>query len=220
MEIFRDLSIGIEADRMAAIADLIEKSLPAGWTRDRAAEERARATPVLGPRPTFCFTYEQEGRHPAAMVVLTQKDPATFHVANIIPLAKHQLARSEYNAILEDFYTHVIQPFTGPAGVTASLSGGQADLEHWMAPDTAELLRQFSARANKGTGSSHPNDRERWNAFVLSAHQSGSKMDAPDLRRWLIEVGGWAPEVAEQLAIEYQYGRELLTFAGAHRRSA
>ena len=100
------------------------------------------------------------------------------------------------------------------------LTEAQADLDHWMAPATAEKLRLFSTCANKATGSAHPRDRERWNDFVLSAHRDGSRMDASTLQRWLIEAEGWPPEVAEQLALEYEYGRELLAFADGHRRSA
>jgi hypothetical protein len=154
------------------------------------------------------------------MVILTQKDAGTFFVSNIIPTVKVQLGQGEYNAILEDFYDRVIRPYTEPAGVTASLTDGEVDLEHWMSHETAELLRQFSACANKGTGSSHPADRDRWNAFVVAAHRDGSRMDDTDLRRWLVEVDGWLPEVADQLAVEYEYGRELLAFAAGHRRSA
>jgi hypothetical protein len=220
MEIFRDLSISIEPDRMAAIADLIERSPPPGWSRDRTAEGQARSAPVLKPRPTFCFSCLQEGRRPAALVILTEKDPGTFYVSNIVPLTKHQLAHGEYNAILEEFYERAIRPYTAAGGVTAGLSGSHVDLEHWMSHNTAELLRQFSASANRGTGSAHPNDRDRWNAFVISAHREGSTLDASDLHRWLVEVDGWAPEVADQLAVEYEYGRELLAFADGHRRSA
>ncbi len=220
MEIFRDLYISVEPDRMAATADLIERSPPPGWTRDRAAEGRARAAPVLRPRPTFCFNCSPEGRRPAAMVILTQKDAGTFFVSNILPTVKHQLDHGEYNAILEDFYDRVIRPYTASAGMVATLTAGEVDLEHWMSHETAELLRRFSACANRGTGSSHPADRDRWNAFVVAAHREGSRMDAADLRRWLLEVDGWPPEVADQLALEYEYGRELLGFADGHRRSA
>jgi hypothetical protein len=220
MEIFRDLYLSIEPDGMAATADLIERSPPPGWTRDRAAEGRARSYPALLPKPTFCFSCSAEGRRPAAMVILTQKDAATFFVSNIIPTVKHQLGHGEYNAILEDFYDRVIRPYTGTTGLTASLTGGEVDLEHWMSHETAELLRRFSACANRGTGSSHPADRDRWNAFVMAAHLGRSKMDAADLRRWLLEVDGWPQEVADQLAVEYEYGRELLAFADGHRRSA
>ncbi len=219
MEIFRDLYIGVEPDRMAVMADQIERSPPPGWTRDLTAEGRVRSAPEVWSKPTFCFSSSAEGRRPAAMVILTQKDAQTFFVPNIMPTAKHQLEHGEYNAILEDFYDRVIRPYTEPAGVTASLTSGEVDLEHWMSPETADLLRRFSACANKGTGSSHPSDRERWNAFVVAAHGERSRMDATDLRRWLLEVGDWPPEVAHKLVLEYEYGRELLVFADGHRRS-
>jgi len=82
-----------------------------------------------------------------------------------------------------------------------------------MSAETATCLRNFSHLANKGTGSAHPSDRQRWNAFVLSAHETGSNLDASMLARWLMEVEDWPSEVAEQLAVEYEYGRELLGYA-------
>jgi hypothetical protein len=220
MEIFRDLSINIEPERMTALADLIGRSPPPGWARDWAAEGRARSAPMLKPRLTYCFGCSQEGRRPAATLFLTQKDASTFFVSNITPSSKHQLAHGEYDTVLEDFYERAIRPHTELDGVSASLSGGQVDLEHWMSHDTAELLREFSKCANKGTAAAHPVDRDRWKAFVVVAHRDQSKMNASDLRRWLIEIDGWAPEVADQLVTEYEYGRELLAFADGYRRSA
>ena len=77
----------------AVTADLIERSPPPGWVRDRAAEGRSRAAPVLKPRPTYCFTCSEERARPAATLMLAQKDSGTFFVSNIIPLSKHQLGR-------------------------------------------------------------------------------------------------------------------------------
>src|SRR5438067_1734346 len=136
MEVFRDLYVSIEPDGMAAIADLIEQSPPPGWTRDRAAEGRTRAEPVLKPGPVFCFTCAQEGPRPAATVILAQKDPATYYVSNIIPLSKHQLTYGEYNAILGEFYERALRPHTGPGDST--LTGSRAELEQWMSAGTAE----------------------------------------------------------------------------------
>jgi hypothetical protein len=217
MEVFRDLYINIAPDRMAAVADLIERSPPEGWKPNHAAAQKHWF--ALG-KPTFCFTRTDADGNPFATLVLAQKEAETFYVSNIIPAAKHQLAHGEYNAVVEDFYERVMRPYTGKGGVTASLTRSQAELENWMSADTAEKLRRFSACANKGMGASHPNDRERWNEFVLAAHQCGSKMAASDLRRWLIEVESWPPETAQQLALEYEFGRNLLAFADGYRRSA
>lgn len=219
MEIFRDLHVSATAERMAEVVGEIERALPAGWTRDRAAEERALSGP-FGRRQVYCFACRAEGRRAGALVILAQKDPGTFYVSNIIPVSKHQLARGEYNLLLEEFCERLFRPVAERAGLTVVLSSTAVGLDHWMSATSAEKLQRFSAGANKGTGSSHPTDRQRWNDFVLSTHQEGSSLDPSTLKRWLVEVEGWSPEVADQLAIEYEYGRELLAYAEGHRRSA
>jgi hypothetical protein len=197
---------------------LVERSLTDGWSRDREIEERLQR---LGPRKAnnYCFTCTKEGQRPAANVFFTEKDPGTLCVPNIVPSTQHKLSLGQYNALLEEFYRRFVRPAADQSGAAAELTGNQADLDRWLSPPAAEKLVGFSRGANRGTGSSHPSDRERWNDFVLAAHRERSKLDAPTLRRWLIEIEGWAPEVAEQLALEYEYGRELLAFAEG-RRSA
>jgi hypothetical protein len=219
MEVFRDLFVNIDEGGMDALVELIERSLPPGWARDREAEMRIRSTPFAA-RPTYCFTCESDGRSASARLILTERKPGTFYVSNIIPISGDRLSYAEYNDVLEEFYNNALRPSAEQSGVSATLTEAQADLDHWMTPATAEKLRAFSACANKGTGSAHPRDRERWNEFVLSAHRDGSQMDASTLQRWLVEAEGWSPEAADQLALEYEYGRELLAFAEEPRRSA
>ena len=147
------------------------------------------------------------------------EDASILSVANVVPLSTHQLSTDEYNLVLEDFFTRFVQPASARTGVRPELTQTQADLEQWMSGGTAEKLRTFSASANKGTWASHPADRERWNDFVLSTHQERSSLNGSTLRRWLVEVEDWPPEVADQLACEYEVGREILAFAEG-RRSA
>jgi hypothetical protein len=217
MEVFRDLYISANADKMAVAVDEIEKAMPTGWKRDRAAEAGTRWDQDLTQRVAFCFSCAKDDRRSAGMLILAQKDPATFYVSNIIPTERHQLAHSEYNSILEDFYQRVFKPIAEKNGLVYSFTGAEVGLENWMSAEAAEMLRQFSTCANKGTGSSHPNDRERWNAFVLSAHRTGCTLDPSTLMRWLVEAEEWPPEIAEQLAVEYEYGRELLSYAAVPR---
>jgi hypothetical protein len=217
MEVFRDLYVFATADKMAAVVEEIEKTMPVGWTRDKAAEAQALWAPIIFRRLNYCFRCTKEGRRSAALLALSQKDPSTFFVSNIIPLDSHQLTHAQYNAILEDFFEAVLKPRAENAELRHSLSGAEVGLEHWMSPETANRLRQFSTLANKGTGASHPNDRERWNDFVLSAHRTGSNFDPSTLIRWLVEAEEWPPEIAEQLGVEFKSGRELLAFAEGHK---
>jgi hypothetical protein len=136
-----------------------------------------------------------------------------------VPCHQHQLSYQEYNAILEEFSERLLRPHSERVGLRVELTETQADLDDWLSAEAAERLRRFSACANKSTGASHASDRERWNDFVVAAHRDRSSLSASTLRRWLIEVEGWPPEVASQLAIEYNYGRELLAFSEG-RRSA
>jgi hypothetical protein len=218
MEVFRDLTIHGDAERLARMMDLVERSLTGGWSRDRGIEEHLQG---LGPRKAveYCFACTKEGQRPAANVFFTEKEPGTLHVPNIVPRVQHRLAYGQYNALLEEFYQQFVRPAADQTGAVAELTGNQADLDRWLSRPVAEKLVGFSRSANRGTGASHPSDRERWNDFVLAAHRECSNLDASTLRRWLVEIEGWAPEVAEQLALEYEYGRELLAFAEG-RRSA
>lgn len=219
MEVFRDLFIRGEADRLALTLEAIERSLSDGWTRDRLSEDRLR--PVTGrTKPIYCFACSRAGRRPAATLFLTQRDPGTLSVSNVVPQQQHQLSHGEYNALVEEFYERFVRPCSASTGVEVELTDTQVDLGHWLSPLAAEKLRTLSAAANKSTGSSHPNDQERWIDFVLAAHREGSRLDAPSLRRWLIEVEGWSPEVADQLAVEYDFGRELLAFSDRLPQSA
>jgi len=219
MKVFRDLYVFADANTMADVVAEMEKTCPVGWSRDKAAEGRAQAFLISSGRINYCFACKSEKRRPAATVTLLQKDPETFYVSNIVPREQHQLEHDEYNAVLEDFYEKVLKPQAERAKLRHSFSGAEAGLERWMNQRTAELLRSFSAGANRGTGASHPSDRERWNAFMLSAHWTDSKLYPSALARWLVEVEEWSPVIAEQLALEYESGRRLLSYATTHKAS-
>lgn len=213
MEVFRELEVGADVSTMAHVVSEIGKSLPDDWSRDESAEALARSAPVSTQRVAYCFRCDKREGRPAAMLILAEKDGTTFFVSNIIPTERHQLAHAEYNTILEDFFRRLFRPNVDKFDLEYKFTSAHAVLGDWMAAETAECLREFSAWANRGTGASHPKDRQRWNAFVLSAYRTGTDLDPSTLKRWLIEVEDWSPEIAEQLALEYEYGRELLSYA-------
>ncbi len=219
MHVFRELFIRGEPDRLTATLAEIERVLSDGWFHDKETERQLADLPPAVRSSCFgCF--DDGGNRPAATVILTPKKPDMLYVSNVIPHSRRRLNYDQYNRVLEELYKRFVQPAAAATGVVAELTDTQADLEQWLSSAAAEKLRRFSSCANRGTGASHPQDRERWNDFVVSAHQDRSTLDASTLRRWLVEVENWPPEVADQLAVEYYYGRELLAFADGHRRSA
>jgi hypothetical protein len=189
MEVFRDLYLHGDREQVAAAIAEVERSLPGGWTRDSVAEAGMRSVARAGPI-TYCFSCTQEAGRPAATVFLAEKEPGLFYVSNVVPRQQHQLSYREYNAILEEFYEHLLRHHSERLGLRVELTATQADLSNWLSPPAAERLRKFSASANKSTGASHPADRERWNDFVVAAHRDRGSLSASTLRRWLIEVEG------------------------------
>src|SRR5579859_5894819 len=158
MEVFRDLCISGTTEQLAALVAEMEQSLPSGWTRDRVAEGKAPAG-TISQGPIYCFSCQAEGRRPGALVVLLQKDPGAFCIANILPASKHQLTHAEYNSILEEFCERLLRPMAERTGVSVVLSEADVGLDHWLSTVTAEKLRTFSHGANKGTGISCTSDR-------------------------------------------------------------
>jgi hypothetical protein len=219
MKVFRDLFVRGEPERIVTAVEEIDRSLTGGWFRDREDERRLAAVPGLGEK-LACFGCFDEEDRPGATVILTPKGPGVLYASNVLPRSRRQLDHDQYNRVLGEFYERFVKPAADKAGVEAELTDTEADLEKWLSPAAAEKLRRFSACANKGTGGAHPLDRERWNDFVVAAHRDGGSLDASTLRRWLVEVEDWPPELADLLAVEYGYGRELLSFEESRRRSA
>ena len=215
MEIFRELSIRGTPEQFHSAVEQIDRSSKNGWFHDRVQEKRLNAL-TLRTEPTFCFSCTQTQERPAATIFLTKNESGQFYASNVVPMDKHQLSNGEYNGILLEF----VEQFAGlfeSLGLKLELTNSTATLDRWLTRDAAEKLRTFSATANRGTGSAHPRDRERWHAFVVAASQDANSLDAYTLRRWLTEIEGWSPEDADQLAGEYEFGRELLSFANSRR---
>jgi hypothetical protein len=216
MEVFREMYLRGEPDRLSATMDEIERRLTHGWSRDRDAERRLLALSVDDEK-SYCFRVEGNDRLPAASLFFAEDvaEPSRLYVSNISPREVGQLTYGEYNAILEEFSDRFARPSALAMGVDIQLTEDRADLEYWLSATAAKKLRDFCKLANRGTGGAHPLDRKRWLDFVVTAHREGSPLDASTLRRWLIEVEGWYGEVADRLAGEYEFGGEVLTFSNS-----
>lgn len=213
MDGHRYLYISVSPERLASVVDDIEKSMPPGWVRDKTAESLVARSPSTVPGTvSYCFGHLKEDGRPAAFIILDQKGPTTFGISNIIPIGRRQLPQSEYNAVLDEFYQRVFRPCADNAQIEHHLIELDVAIERLMSGEAAERFRQFFAFADKGTRISHPEQRDRWNAFVHSAHATKSMLDRLTFERWLIDTEGWPPVIAEQLGLRYEYGCDLLAY--------
>lgn len=158
----------------------------------------------------FCFAWAGSEARPASFLWLTYRSAEELYVANIVPREVRQLSREQYNDILEHFSTTWLAPVANDIGVELQLGPPDLGLDHWLTPTAIDLLRFFSRAANRSTGSAHPNDRDRWLAFIFAAHREGSTLPNDMLRAWFIEEEGWSQEKAHELSSEYETALEIL----------
>jgi hypothetical protein len=114
------------------------------------------------------------------------------------------------NALIRAFH-RLTAPIAEKLGLHVELTTPVARLKDWMSTEAAKKLRLFSNNANKNTGTGHPMDLQRWMAFLVAAHGEGAEIDSEDLEHWLTEQG-WQPDIAHDLALQYEFGRVLLEY--------
>lgn len=132
-------------------------------------------------------------------------------MSNIVPLQAGELGYGKYNAILRDFEKRIAAPAARKADFEVKTTAARQSIDDWVPSKVADALRRFSAWANKSTGSAHPADRKRWLEFLVEAHAANAELGSDDLVRWLAEVEGWDDDHAYELAIQYEFGLELLS---------
>jgi hypothetical protein len=209
MEIYADLKITGE-ENLEQFLEGLSHTLPEGWSRNLEAEAGVSAPENWRQ---YCFHCDSRNGRIAGDVWVSCSPPEGAYVSNVLPGAEtglSSLTPAQYHEILESFRDEVLLPVTRGKHLQVYLGDYTVDIEHWLSQDAAKLLRGFSRLANKSTGSSHPLDRKRWFNFIVAAEREHSPLQADELERWLIESEGWGEDVAEHLAVEYDFGRALL----------
>jgi hypothetical protein len=194
----------------AEFAAVAEKAASDGWARDRDNETQMAAGASKSDVWVSFVLNARAGLSPIYLWMTTE-DSDVLHVANIISRARDHLTYAEYNDVLASFLKNVLQKIDPAHGLTYELSSDTIDVSRDLPGSVIQRLRQFSALANKHTGSGQPYDRDRWFDFLIESERSGSPLAAHILQRWLVEEEGWEDDQASKLAEEYEYGRELLS---------
>lgn len=207
MKVFRDLSFRGRADALGRLVERMDERATGEWRRDREKEQQLKGA----PGPMFCFRCSASRDRPAASLWLADTDGQELYVPNIVPDELRQLSRDQYNQILQAFHDEIALPAAEGLDLKVTFTSEVATLDRWLSPEAIAKLRAFSQLANRTTGSSHPNDRDRWYDFIFTAHRQGSKLPMDMLRRWLEEEEQWHEEGASDLARQYETAREILT---------
>jgi len=214
LEVFKNLAIRGSSEKLDAFIAGVSDHLSSGWSRDRDAETRLARAP--SPGRYYVFRCEARADRPALSLFLLGKNSA-LEVSNIVPRGVGSLTRVQYNAALDEFVEQSARSIAERLGLEVSVSSDRQPITHWVSEEAARRLRVFSLAANKGTGSSHPLDFQRWASFLIQVHQDNTRLDSHTLQRWLIEEEGWPAETAIELAVEFGFAQDLLKAYDAGR---
>lgn len=207
MEVFQDLSVDSLID-IKKLREKIIKQVGNGWTHDKKRENTI-SDEILADDDVIVFHRNAFDDVDESILILWQKQNS-YYVTNIVPSNVGELGVSKYNIIINDFVDRVISPLKEKGDLDFKLSTKLKNIEDWLDMPSANALISFSKLANKSTRASHPSDQKRWVSFLIQAHQSSATLDSSELFRWLVEVGKWPDEIASDLAIDYEFSRELL----------
>lgn len=211
MKQFKELEITGPVEQMPSFIDHVSANLPTHWRRDFEAEARLEQANHVRKDSWFAFIYKSEDDEPSSNVFLTLES-GRLYVPNITPLEPGRLSIAQYNRILDEFadILHIHLPLD--SALKINVTSDVAAITDWVSPKAEELLDRFSNSANKSTGSSHPSDFQRWSAFLIEVHKEGSshRLSSDFLAKWLEEELGWSSERANELAIEYEFARDVL----------
>ena len=211
MKQFKDLKITGPVEQMLAFINDVSVNLPVHWRRDREAEARLEQANHVRKDSWFAFIYKPEDDEPSGNVFLALES-GELYVPNVTPLEPGWLSIAQYNRILDEFADILRNHLPLDSALEINVTSDVADITVRVSPKAAKLLERFSTSANKSTGTSHPSDFQRWLEFLIEVHKEGSshRLSGDFLAKWLEEELGWSSEKANELAIKYEFARDIL----------
>ena len=209
MKQFKNLEVTCPVEKQLAFVNAISANLPDHWHRDHDAESRLEEVDGASKDSWFAFTYEAKDGEPASRVSLVRENKRLY-VSNIVPLEFGQLSIDQYNRILDKFEDILRSHESTDSALSINVTSDKANINDWVSTSAGKLLERFSVCANMSTGSSHPNDFQRWVDFLIVVHKEGSSLSSEFLGQWLNEELGWPSDKARELASEYEFARDIL----------
>jgi hypothetical protein len=206
MRTANELTIRGERVQLERLLARVETLLRDGWKRDQEAEERLGRRGGLQPS-AYSFSCTSKGDRPAAAFWVHARGPNELYIADVIPLQKQELSEDEAHRVLMEFEQNILDAAAHEVGVETKIVQHRLTLEHDLSPEAVRRLRAFSAAANRTC--LQPNDRRRWNAFLVQLHKDEALFEPALLDAWL-QQEGWPAETRRQLVAEHETARSLL----------
>lgn len=214
MNLYQKLYVRLDISRpgfQSTLLHLIENT--EGWTLRKDLHDNFSLKAVLKDREVICVqtpVYNYDGKEIQG-VIWTYDFGDRLESFNIIPTIGNRLLPEAYNYLLNQFVDVFVRRTAADYGATIDMSKPILDMKDYIGDDGLEVLTMFSDWANKSTGNSHPLDFERWCDFLLICFNKKIMISSDLLEGWLMEHG-WSAEMASELALDYEYGMNLLNY--------
>lgn len=211
MQDYRDLEIHPKGS-LEEFIELVSNQLPPGWARSTETEDSIRSNMAH----YFVFTCDGTRGPEAAALFFLKREDGALYVCNIVPQAKFQLSRGEYNAILDDFRVGVLEALPCRDDHLVLAFSDKIEPSVILGEAGFKLLERFALTSNRSTGSAHPSDRQKWFDLISYVHRNEIEFGPHLLERYLVEVAKWPEDVASDIACEFSFGLGLLSHSRAN----
>lgn len=219
MKTFRELKIVDPLQKKSKLLSVLDymKSYPEQkWLyRDDLSNDYAKNV-SKEIREVGCFESNFENYEKALIwVILWGRE---IKVSNIIPVNKRKLSFDQYNILIENFYSDMINLISLKFEVDVIISPPEKDLREIIGINTYNKLIKWARTCNRDTGNLHPRDFELWASFLTTVFDQESSLTPSLLGRILKEEMDWQEdETLQKLLIDFEYGLDLLKFYAKHR---
>jgi hypothetical protein len=165
---------------------------------------------ILSSQPPICFSFPSREDCPHGMLWLTFRNDREVAVSNVVPKEFGWLSTEQFNRVMDEFFHRFVEPFAAQAAVQIELTSDEFQLEDVLSKGAANLFRGFMGPESSRDIVLHHCDEQRWQRFIVAAHQEKLKLDGATLHRWLVEEGHLIEEAASERVSEYEFARSLL----------
>ena len=212
---FVQLSIDGSNKKLRELLSSWIKKTPKGWKYDKMRSKEMFSN-LSRDEEEWAYFKAPSKLYEAIVCVVVESTKLT--IANIISDNYFSLGKKRYNEVVNAFYDAFIQG-TLSETLKANITKPDQSLAELINHDTADKLITWEALCNHGDGGiCHPNDRERWFEFVLTAVHTSSSIDLEILEQWLVEEKKWPSadneddDRTKRLLLYFEYGKDLIEY--------
>ncbi|MFN0104170.1 MAG: hypothetical protein ACKV2U_19055 [Bryobacteraceae bacterium] len=205
MRKYSQISVRVPNDILDMFLAKVSELAASKWRRDPAGEEAAGDL-VKGMGVRYVYYVPADGHKTDIVFMYTDNE---LRLINIFTTGDG-ISHAEHGRITADLWNAGMKQACKALSLSGKFTPTQdVQPEAGLPPAVVDALQQFAVTANKSTGSSHPDDLERWCLFLGLLHATGSEMDETRLDAYLTSKK-FPEKIVMKLLKEHEVAMALL----------